>query len=122
MSAEHHTRRNDIDAFITKDGSTIRELMHPASHASRAQSLAEASVAPGAVTALHRHRVSEELYHILAGRGVMTLGSDAFEVTAGDTICIAPGVAHRIRNVGTTALRFLCSCAPAYSDADTEIL
>lgn len=60
--------------FETKDGSEIRELMHPAVHGNRNQSLAEARVAPGQTTALHWHRESEELYHVTAGTGLMTLG------------------------------------------------
>ena len=53
-----HTHYTDASAFVTKDGSLIRELMHPTQHASRNQSLAEAIVQPGQKTALHRHRQS----------------------------------------------------------------
>lgn len=122
MSAAAHTRPQESIAFITKDGSRVRELMHPLKHACRAQSLAEAVVDPGAVTALHRHRASEELYHILEGCGQMTLGERELSVAAGDTIAIAPGTAHRIRNTGSIPLRILCSCSPAYRDDDTELL
>lgn len=115
----------DSPSYTTKDGSTIRELMHPAVHGalgSRAQSLAEAVVAPGMHTVLHRHRRSEELYHITAGEGLMTLGGDRFPVQAGDTVCIPPGVAHRIANTGSEPLRLLCCCVPAYTHDDTELL
>jgi len=122
MSATTHTKPEDSVAFVTKDGSLVRELMHPARHACSAQSLAEALVEPGATTALHRHRTTEELYYILEGSGRMTLGAREFMVSAGDTICIAPGTAHRIHNTGSGRLRILCSCAPAYRDDDTELL
>ena len=122
MSGAAHTRPQDSVAFVTKDGSLVRELMHPARHACRAQSLAEALVEPGAVTALHLHRMTEELYFILEGGGQMTLGAREFPVSAGDTICIAPGTAHRIRNTGSMRLRILCSCTPAYRDDDTELV
>jgi mannose-6-phosphate isomerase-like protein (cupin superfamily) len=117
-----HTRRADIAAYETKDGSTIRELMHPGAHASRAQSLAEATVLPGQCTALHRHLRTEELYHILAGRGRMTLGDEMFGVAPGDTVCIRPGTAHCIVNDGAVPLRLLCCCSPAYTHDDTELL
>ena len=117
-----HTHYADVPAFVTKDGSLIRELMHPAQHASEKQSLAEAIVQPGQKTALHRHAQSEELYHITAGEGRMTLGVDKFAVKTGDTICIAPGTPHCIENTGTGELRILCSCVPAYAHSDTEIL
>lgn len=116
------TQYSLIPSFITKDGSEIRELMHPAVHGNRAQSLAEASVAPGMRTQLHQHRASEELYHITAGRGRMTLGQKQFEVTTGDTVTIPPGTPHCIENLGADMLRLLCCCAPPYSDADTELL
>ena len=113
---------DEAEAFTTLDGSTIREFMHPNDGLCASQSLAEARVAPGGRTALHRHHRTEELYHVLAGRGRMTLGDDSFDVGPGDTVAIAPGTAHCIENRGDETLVFLCCCAPAYADADTELL
>lgn len=112
----------EIEPYVTKDGSEIRELMHPSVHGNAAQSLAEATVPPGAETLLHRHGATEELYHVTAGVGLMTLGDEVFEVRAGDTVCIPPGTPHRIRNVGAGPLKILCACSPPYSHADTELL
>jgi mannose-6-phosphate isomerase-like protein (cupin superfamily) len=117
-----HTRYQDISPYDTKDGSQIRELMHPDQHGNRNQSLAEAWVAPGQKTRLHRHGQTEELYHITAGRGLMTLGERQFEVGVGDTVCIEPGTAHCIQALGGETLRLLCCCAPAYAHDDTELL
>lgn len=111
-----------VAPHVTKDGSEIRELMHPAVHGNRAQSLAEATVPPGAETLLHRHRATEELYHVTRGAGLMTLADETFDVRAGDTVCIPPGTAHKIRNVGAEPLKILCCCAPAYAHDDTELL
>ena len=66
--------------------------------------------------------MTEEIYHITAGEGQMTLGADLFKVGVGDTICIAPGTAHCIEASTTGALVLLCCCSPAYSHTDTEIL
>lgn len=111
-----------VTPYITRDGSQIRELMHPAVHGNHAQSLAEALVAPGEKTLAHRHRVTEEIYHITEGVGRMTLGADTFAVRPGDTVCIAPGTVHCIENTGAMPLRILCACAPAYAHDDTELL
>lgn len=111
-----------IASYQTRDGSEIRELMHPAVHGNRNQSFAEATVQPGATTALHKHRSTEEIYHIASGIGVMTLGDERFAVAVGDTICIAPGTPHCIANTGDAPLRILCACSPAYSHEDTELL
>jgi len=119
---KNHTRYIDIESFVTRDASTIRELMHPASHSVHHQSLAEAIVEPGQTTLLHRHTESEEIYYILSGKGQMTLGEHQFMVARRDSIVIRPGTAHCIKNVGANPLIILCCCAPAYSDQDTELL
>ncbi len=111
-----------VAAYVTKDGSTIRELMHPSQHGNQNQSFAEAIVEPCAQTVLHRHRLTEEIYHITAGAGLMTLGDRQFAVSVGDTVCIAPGTPHCISNTGAVQLKILCACAPAYAHDDTELL
>lgn len=116
------TSRTDIAAYLTKDGSQIRELMHPVLHGGQRQSLAEATVPAGTRTRLHRHGVTEELYHITAGRGRMTLGDAQFAVQTGDTVLIPPGTSHCIEAHGTDALIILCCCSPAYAHEDTELL
>lgn len=116
------THYREIRAFITKDGSEIRELMHPKEHGNVHQSFAEATVPAGSETQRHIHIQTEEIYHVTQGVGLMTLGEKQFEVNCGDTICIKPGVAHNIRNTGDGPLKILCSCSPPYSDEDTQLL
>lgn len=116
------SQRSQVATYITKDGSEIRELMHPAVHGNRAQSLAEATVAPGARTALHRHHATEEIYHFTAGCGVMTLGDETFPVATGDTVCIPSGTVHCVENTGRDPLVILCACTPAYSHEDTDLV
>ena len=112
---------DSVVPYITKDGSEIRELMHPAVHGNQNQSLAEAMVPPGARTLLHKHLKTEELYHITHGHGTMTLGDAHFEAHPGDTICIKPGTPHCIENTGNEPLVLLCCCSPAYSHDDTVL-
>lgn len=116
------TRYAEIRPYVTKDGSLIRELMHPQAHGNQNLSLAEAVVPAGATTALHRHRCSEELYYVTQGTGEMTLDTQTFSVGPGDTVCIPPGSAHCIRNTGAEALHILCCSSPPYTHEDTELL
>ena len=53
-----------VEAFTTKDGSTIRELHHTS-----AQSLAEAALEPGQATERHYHGRTEEIYLVTKGAG-----------------------------------------------------
>ncbi|MFV1997288.1 MAG: cupin domain-containing protein [Acidiferrobacterales bacterium] len=118
MKLSHY---NDIQPYFTKDGSLIRELMHPDRQGNRLQSLAEATVLAGTKTKLHRHQKTEELYYIAAGEGWMTLGDKSFLVAQGDTICIEPGTPHCIENKGQSDLKILCCCTPPYDHEDTDL-
>jgi mannose-6-phosphate isomerase-like protein (cupin superfamily) len=112
---------NDVPAFITKDGSEIRELLAHRNSAIRNQSLAEARVPAGGSTLEHYHVKTEEIYFITAGTGRMRIESETREVKQGDAIAISPGQKHKIWNTGKEVLRLLCCCAPAYEHSDTVI-
>ena len=103
--------------FTTKDGSTIRSLLDISNAPVRNQSLAEATLPAGAETQRHYHRLSEEIYYVTAGRGMMEIDDVVSEVSPGDAILISPGAWHQIRAI--EALQFLCWCAPPYSHEDT---
>src|SRR5215467_5346497 len=102
-----------VESFITLDGSEIRELLAQRNSCIRKQSLAEARVAPGARTAPHYHRKTEEIYYILSGKGEMTIDDRKQDVGSLDAIAIPPGAVHTILNTGSEPLVFLCWCAPA---------
>jgi mannose-6-phosphate isomerase-like protein (cupin superfamily) len=110
-----------VESFVTLDGSEIRELAGPASGNAVNQSLAEATVQPGGATQEHFHRMTEEIYLFTHGRGRMRLGPAEREVGPGDAVVIAPGMRHKVWNTADEPLRLLCCCAPAYSDDDTVL-
>ncbi|MBV1921083.1 MAG: cupin domain-containing protein [Pseudomonadales bacterium] len=118
----YKTAYPEIPASVTKDGSIIRELMHPSTHKAKKQSLAEAIIRRGQSTKPHLHVSSEEIYHVLAGSGSMQLGDKNFPIQEGDSICIAPGEIHYLTNTGLPDLVILCCCTPPYSHDDTEII
>jgi mannose-6-phosphate isomerase-like protein (cupin superfamily) len=109
--------REQAKAFTTLDGSTIRVLLDGATGTIN-QSLAEAELEPGQATKRHYHARTEELYVVLAGTGEMEVDEERAGVGPGDAILVPPGARHQIR-AGGTRLRFLCCCAPPYSDSDT---
>jgi mannose-6-phosphate isomerase-like protein (cupin superfamily) len=111
----------EVPAFITKDGSEIRELLSHRNSAIRNQSLAEARVPVGGSTMEHYHSRAEEIYFITAGTGRMRIETDLRDVRSGDAIAIPPGRKHKIWNTGSETLCLLCCCAPAYEHSDTII-
>jgi hypothetical protein len=80
------------EAFTTKDGST--KLRVPG------------GLIPEAVGCL-----------LLEGTGAMEVDGSRQQVCPGDAVLIPAGARHQI--TAETPLRFLCTCAPSYSDADT---
>jgi mannose-6-phosphate isomerase-like protein (cupin superfamily) len=112
--------RDAQSPFTTADGSTIRSLLDHTNAPVENQSLAEASLPPGGATQRHYHRISEEFYYILEGRGTMEINGEAREVGPGDAILIPAGAWHQIRSqTEGDSLRFLCCCAPPYAHDDT---
>jgi mannose-6-phosphate isomerase-like protein (cupin superfamily) len=107
----------DQTPFTTKDGSTIRSILDRTNAPVEKQSLAEASVPTGSATQRHYHKLAEEIYFILEGRGTMEIDGTTREVGSGDAILIPPGAWHTI--TAREALRFLCCCAPPYAHEDT---
>jgi mannose-6-phosphate isomerase-like protein (cupin superfamily) len=103
-----------VEAFVTKDGSTIRELHH-----TQVQSLAEATLEVEQATERHYHRVTEEIYFVLKGQGKMEVDGETTHVRPGDAVLIPAGAWHQLENNGTSELRILCCCAPPYSHDDT---
>ena len=105
------------EPFVTKDGSTIRSLLDLSNAPVEKQSLAEATLAAGGETERHYHKVSEELYYVVEGNGVMELDGDEQEIGVGDAVLIPAGSWHQIRSAA--GVRFLCCCAPPYAHEDT---
>lgn len=103
--------------FTTRDGSTIRSILDRTTAPVQAQSLAEATLPAGAATQRHYHKVSEEFYFILEGRGDMELDGDRRVLGPGDAVLIPAGAWHTIEAL--SPLRMLCCCAPPYSHEDT---
>lgn len=112
---------DDVDPFVTLDGSEIRELAGRVSLPAANQSLAEATVPPGGATTEHYHRVSEELYFFTAGRGRLRVDGEERDVRPGDCVVLPPGAVHKLWNTGDEPLRLLCCCAPAYTHEDTVL-
>ena len=103
--------------FTTKDGSTIRSILDRTNAPVQLQSLAEATLPHGTSTQRHYHKLSEELYFLQSGTGLMEIDGETRSVAPGDAILIPPGAWHQITAV--TPLRFLCCCAPPYDHSDT---
>jgi mannose-6-phosphate isomerase-like protein (cupin superfamily) len=115
----HVRSYEEMEPFVTLDGSEIREWAGRLSAPAKNQSLAEATIPPGGATTEHYHRLSEELYLVSAGEGRLIIDEEERTIAEGDCAVIPPGARHKVFNIGAGPLRILCACAPAYSHEDT---
>jgi mannose-6-phosphate isomerase-like protein (cupin superfamily) len=118
----------DINPFVTKDKSIIREFFHPLHEASRETprnitfSIALATVKPGKKTLKHVHEASSEFYCITKGSGTICLNSRKESIEENTLIYIPAGTRHTVTNTGKEDLRILCICSPPYTHEDTRII
>lgn len=63
----------------------------------------------------HRHDF-EEMFTVLEGSIEVTFRGETLTAHAGETINVPANAPHSFRNVGDTAARLLCLCAPAGQD------
>lgn len=67
---------------------------------------------PKAYVKLHRHKIQEQVYHVLDGEGLMEMDGERTVVRKDDVIFIPPGVEHAIYNTGMVDLRFVVVTSP----------
>jgi len=67
--------------------------------------------APGSEQPVHAHE-QEQVYVVIGGRGIMSVGDEEQAVEAGTLIFVPPGSGHCIRNSGAEPLVFVSAASP----------
>ncbi len=113
--------RQAASIIQTRHGSEIRPLVDRTTSSITQCSLAEETLPPGCAVTPHHHQVLEEIYYILSGRGVMTVGDEQGEVSQGDAIYIPRGQRHTLANTGAEPMTIILVCGPAFFYEDEII-
>jgi mannose-6-phosphate isomerase-like protein (cupin superfamily) len=109
-------------AYVTRDGSSVVELLHPEHGGPEAYSVALAVVSAGECTRLHHHKTSREVYHFAEGEATVEVGKRRVSVAAGDTVTIPAAVDHRILAGERGDVHLVCICRPPYRHDDTVVV
>jgi mannose-6-phosphate isomerase-like protein (cupin superfamily) len=120
-----HVHVDDVDDEVwhDRDGSrlTWRTLVGRADSPTTSLSGGVAELAPGGGRLEQHRHAPAEVYHVLAGIGVVTVGDERFEVRTGSTVFIPPASWHAIENTGNDALRlFYCFPVDRFDDVRYE--
>jgi len=67
----------------------------------------DTSLEPGQCIPSHFHPDLEEIYYILSGYGMMTIGDETKEIERYDVIYISKTSPHTLTNTGNVPLRFV---------------
>ncbi len=73
--------------------------------------------APGSQQGVHEHETPEQVYVIIRGRGVMIVGDEEGEVSAGTLIAVPPRTGHAIRNTSDELMSYVSATSPPFDDA-----
>ena len=80
----------------------------------RIETLARATLAPGAAVGYHVHESDAEAYYFLSGVGEYNDGEKSYRVEAGDVTYTPIGEGHGVENVGDADLVFLALSVVSY--------
>lgn len=102
-NAEHYRWGHECDGWhLVKDSalSVIEELMPP-----------------GCAEIRHQHQRAQQFFYILSGEVLMEVEGQTTLLPAGSGMRILPGMRHQIRNLSSSAARFLViSRPPSHGD------
>ena len=94
-------------------GAFSKMLVRPESCGSKSIDYRISVYQPRAYVAPHKHRIQEQVYHVLEGEGLMELDGKKQVVRKDDVIFIPPGIEHAIYNTGMTDIKFVVVTSPA---------
>jgi len=110
--------RDNASIVKTPHGSEIRPLIDRTTAPITRCSLAEEMLPPGCAVTPHHHLETEEIYYILTGSGLMTVGDETEQVRAGDAVFVPRGLSHSLKNTGSQDIRLVLVCGPAFRYED----
>ena len=93
-------------------GALSKPLVRPETTGSRLVDYRISTYQPMAYVATHRHKVQEQIYHVLEGEGSMEIEGERRIVRKHDVIFIPPSISHSICNNGISDLTFIVVTTP----------
>jgi mannose-6-phosphate isomerase-like protein (cupin superfamily) len=81
----------------------------------------DTSLAPGESIQPHYHNDFEEIYYVLSGYGIMTIGEETQEISRGDVAYIPANAPHTLLNTAEVPLRFITVTVRAAQSENEEL-
>ncbi|MBS0336721.1 MAG: cupin domain-containing protein [Proteobacteria bacterium] len=93
-------------------GALSKPLVRPETAGSKLVDYRISTYQPMAYVEVHKHKVQEQIYHVLEGEGAMVIEGETRIVRKHDVVFIPPGLSHSIINNGISDLTFIVVTTP----------
>ena len=103
--------------YCRTEGITSYLLASPRTSQAKHLTTTLVQIEPGGEQRIHSHP-PEQVYFVLEGAGLMTVGAETQVVGPGDCIFVPADAQHGIRNQGREVLRYFSAAAPAFDTSD----
>src|SRR5438128_950842 len=113
----HVLKKETAPRYMRPEGITSYLLASPCTSSAEHLTTTLAVIEPGGQQRIHSH-APEQVYFILEGSGLMTVGAETQEVGPGDCIFVPSDAPHGIWNQGQELLRYFSAAAPAFDTSD----
>lgn len=111
------TQHKDRAPVHERGGQSSFLLLASNQFASRNLAITWVDCPPGSWQPRHQHDAQEQIYVIIRGRGVMTVGDDEQELTEGTLVFVPPGTPHTIRNESDSPMAYVSATSPPFENA-----
>lgn len=74
---------------------------------------------PMAHVEMHTHSIQEQVYHVLEGEALVSVGGESRVVKKHDVVFVPPGIPHSVNNTGLSDLIFIVVTSPV---SDEEVI
>jgi mannose-6-phosphate isomerase-like protein (cupin superfamily) len=105
--------------YIRKEGIISYLLASPRTCNAKQLTTSLVEIETGGEQRVHNH-VPEQIYFILEGKGLMSVGDNTGRVERDDCIFIPSGAPHGLKNDGTVLLRYFSAAAPSFESGQLE--
>lgn len=96
----------------------VIELLNQENSDCKSMSIATLFIEPNKSSLKHYHKVMEEIYYVIYGKGEVYIDNITIKIYPGSAILIPVNTVHQIKNTGSTVLKFISIDSPPFIDSD----
>jgi len=104
--------------FRAIDGALVYELDSSDERKENGFGIAYGKLSADKKALKHLHRISDEVYYVVSGRGNVHLDNSSYPISTGSVVFVPTNIAHALENTSREELEVLCLSNPPYQEND----